>query len=558
MLNADNLTSIAADEAALLLSYLNLPPVGCFADLGERFDPHDEASFEVSAPLRSALGERRAAHGGRFSSLGELVGVDGFGPAELDAMVQRLGDRSRYGHRIETVWGGPDGEKRFFELIESAERYIHISTYIIGGQTGLRLARLLAEKVRSGVQVRLLFCASGFVISGSPSGTGFVSRFSELRSYLLNDMYVRKKIVRELRAAGVPFINSSPIGRHWKRRDLRQHGIRSADEYYGEMRRRGLPDAWLAEQEKIDAQCSVAFANVDHRKMVIVDGEKAFVGSQNLADSYFYTNELSSDPRVNVRNWQWHDNSTIIEGGIVARLNALFAQRWMLSGGDVFAWDDAFYEPRPRIAGHATVGIIPTIPGLLAMSLEDNLGGILKSLIGFDGRPIPRGQNPIRERMMRLPEFANSDLYVEHCYPSDSGLLEHWKEAARRLPEFHMVVPIYYDTKVLGDECDRFFPEMIAAGASLHGYSRAIMHSKIAVMDGWYVVTGSYNMTLRSARADLESEFFIQCPQYGQDVRDRIRHDMRDCRPVRPGLFDHYRSRWSVPIFDAVVRYFFL
>jgi phosphatidylserine/phosphatidylglycerophosphate/cardiolipin synthase-like enzyme len=557
-LNANHLAALDADTAGGLLAYLNLPPVGGFSDAAGPPSPTSNDAYELFASVRGSIRARREIVGGGFNSLDQLIGIENFGPSVLNEIVVRLGDVARYGNRLRPVWGGPESEREFFALLESAERYIHISTYIIGGEAGLRLARLLARKVREGVQARVLFCASGFVVSGSPSGTGFVSPFSEMRSYLLNDMYVRKRIIKEMRASGVPFINSSPIGRHWKRRALRAEGVRTPRDYERWARDHDVPDVWLDEQERIDRECGLAFANVDHRKMVIVDGDRAFVGSQNIADSYFYANELSQDPKLNVRRWQWHDSSAILEGGSAASLNRLFARRWVLSGGDFFDSEDAFYAPLARRAGNAVVTIETSIPGMLRLPIKKNLPRLLWSVAGADRRPVTEGHNPIRDRVLKLPEQAKNDLYVEHCYPSDARLIEHWCGQAASVPDFNMIVPLHYDTKVLGDECDRFYPEMIAAGANLWGYNRAIMHSKVIVADGWYSSVGSYNLTLRSGRADLELQFFIQCPEFGGAIRDRVRDDLKECLPVRPGLFARYRSRRSIPIVDAVIRYLFL
>jgi cardiolipin synthase len=292
--------------------------------------------------------------------------------------------------------------------------------------------------------------------------------------------------------------------------------------------------------------------------MVIVDGERAFVGSQNVADSYFYPNELDRDPRVNFRNWQWHDNSTILEGGLVREMNRLFARRWMLSGGSAFDPEDARYAPPLERVGDAIASMVTTIPGMVRVPWKENAGRFALSLLGADRRPISVGENPVRARLLALPELAQQDLHIEHCYPSDSGLLERWAEIASRGAAVHMVVPLWYDTPVLGAECDRFFPELIAKGARLHGFDRAILHSKIVVMDGYYVATGSYNLTLRSARADLENELFIQDSGYGGAVRDRIRGDFAECVDVVPGTYARYRSRRSIPIFDAIVRFFII
>ncbi len=554
-LRAEDVAALDGDTRKALLGYLNLPPVGALADAAG--PPNREAPYELPEDLRQALLDRRGREG-RFRSPDELLGIPGFGADALAGVVRRIGALGRYGNRVRPVWGGPAGNRELFELIESAEHHIHISMYIIGGEAGLRLAALLAEKARAGVAVRLMFCATGFVISGSPSGTGFVSRFSELRSHLFNDMYVRKRIIRQLDEARIPYLNTSPIGRHWKRRDFRGQGIRSAAAYERWVRARGAPDAWLEEQALIDGECGVPFANVDHRKMIIVDGERAFIGSQNLADSYFYDNELADDPVVNVRNWQWHDNSAVLEGPAVRSLNRLFAERWIMLGGDVFDFNDRHYSPPPRRVGDAVVTIERSRPGMMRLPLKRNLSRMLRSFVGADARPFVVGENPIRERMLSMPRLAERDFYVEHCYPSDSSLLEHWAGLVPGIPEFTMVVPLHYDTKVLGLECDRMYPELIASGATLQGYQRAIMHSKITVVDGWYVSNGSYNLTLRSGRADLELNFFIQCPDYGGAVRALIRNDITDCRLVTPGKVARLRSRFSLPVFDAVVRYLIL
>lgn len=541
------------------MAYLNLPPVGCINDRTyiPGWGEGTEDPYEIAPRTRNALLERRGQEG-RFNSLGQLLDVSDFGVSQFEDIILRLSNLERYGNRVRPVWGGPQANEAFFEILESAQKYIHISTYIVGGQAGLKLARLLARKVKEGVKVRIMFCATGFVISGSPSGTGFVSRFSELRSWLFNDMYVRKKIIAELKENNVPFINNVPIGRHWRRRDLRAQGVKNEKAYFQWLKSRGIPDDWAQEQAMIDRECTFGFSNVDHRKMVIVDGDRAFIGSQNLADSYFYENELHEDPNVNWRNWQWHDNSAILEGGAVRQLNQMFAQRWMLSGGDMYDYTDSFYNPPAKRVGNAAVAIEATIPGGVKLPIAKNWKGFLATFFGFDVRPVSEGKNPIKERLLQLPRMATKNFYVEHCYPADASLLEYWAGLAANVPEFQMVVPHHYDTKVLGTECDRYYPELTEAGVQLHGFNRAIMHSKILVMDGYYVAMGSYNLTLRSARADLENEFFIQCADYGIAVRDRIRGDFNECTPVVPAPLDRYRSRRSVPVIDALFRYLLL
>ena len=74
----------------------------------------------------------------------------------------------------------------------------------------------------------------------------------------------------------------------------------------------------------------------------------------------------------------------------------------------------------------------------------------------------------------------------------------------------------------------------------------------------WLTATGSYNLTLRSARADLELEFYVQSEEFGGAVRDAIAGDIALSTPIAPTALDRFRSRRSLPIIDALVRYCFL
>lgn len=557
-LAASDLERFSKAELSALLAYLNLPPLGAYDDAAGPPRPGTDEAHEVRDPLRARLLERRERLGGEFGEPKDLLGVEGFDGAALGALCERLRDLSRYGHRLRPVWGGPEAERELFALLQGAERSIHIVTLIMGGEVGVRLARLLAEKVRQGVQVRVMFAASGFVMSGSPSTTGFVSPLSELRSWLWHDRYVRKNVVGAIREGGVPFVDCNPIIRHWKRKLFRDQGIRSRDGYRRWAKERGIRDEWLAEQDALDEAYSGSIAHGDHRKMIVVDGCRAFIGSQNLADAYLYSNELSPDPRVNWKRWQWHDNSAILEGGCARELNRQFAKRWALSGGDVFDPDSPEVAAPLERKGDAVVTVHPSLPLGFTQPFWKNFPRLVLSLLGGAPEPVTEGYSALRERIGSLPELARHSMHVEHCYPTDGELLRRWGHQANRLSEFLMVVPLYYDTLLTGFESDRFYPMLQRLGVNLQGYQRAIVHSKIAVADRFYTALGSYNLVLRSARADLELEFFVQDRQYGQAVVERIVADTALCRPVRPSVLDRIRSRLSIPFFDAFMRYFLL
>jgi phosphatidylserine/phosphatidylglycerophosphate/cardiolipin synthase-like enzyme len=557
-LAAHHVERVATADLAALVSYLNLPHLGALDDADAPPRLGENGTYEVCGRERAVLLDRRTRCGGRFSSPAGLVGIDGFGQADLSSILERSSNLRRYGHRVRPVWGGPDAERELFALIDSAQHHIHIVTLIVGGNVGVRLARVLAAKMRDGVAVRLMFSTSGFVVSGSPSATGLVSPLSEQRSWLWHDRYERKRIVRELRAHRVPFIDASPIARHWRRSTFKSQGVGNRDRYAQWARAREIPDPWIDDQLRIDATCASAWGHLDHRKMVIVDGQKAFLGSQNIADSYLYGNELDPDPRVNRGRWQWHDCSAVIEGGCVADLNHHFARRWCVSGGDLFDPADRCYSPTPERVGDAVVTIQSSLPVDLSQPFWPNAPRLCASMLGANVLPVTNGKSRLRDRMIGLPSVAETSFLAEHCYPTDGELLRQWAAHANRIRHFRMVVPLHYDTVLTGLECDRFYPELKAAKIDLQGFERAILHSKIAVADRHYVALGSYNLCRRSARSDLELEVFVQDRDFGAAVADRINADVRLCRPIEPPLFHRIRSRCSIPVFDALMRYFVL
>lgn len=549
------LNTIPEDFHIPLLHYLNLPH-GCFLDDSRSLFHGGAATYELDDEMRSLVLKERAVQGGEYTDVASLSRLHEAAPELLPEILCRLRDVARYGNHLHEVWGGADSKRAFFDLVQSAEKYIHISTYILGGRVGCELAEILAEKKRHGVEVRLLFAASGLVISGSPSGTGMVNRLTALRSFMVNDLYRRKKLLKKLSEGGVPWLDSSPIGCHWRRHAMKKKGIRSASHYYDWLEVNAFPQSWIVEQQLIDAECGVGFVNVDHRKFIIVDGKKAFIGSQNISDSYFYDNELDDDHRKNHRSWQWHDGSFILSGGAVHTLSDLFAMRWWLSGGDRFDYQSYFYKPAPSREGNASVAIVPTIPGTVRAPLKKNLKGFLKTLFGGRCMLQIEGRNPVRERLLRLPEIARESVFAEHCYPSDTEVLIRWSEMVSDGKMLRLIVPRHYDVHFLGMECDSNLPRLVETGADVLAYHRAILHNKVIVVDEYYVIAGSYNLNLRSSRADMECTFFIQDGNLGKCVCARMEQDLIYCEKVVPSIGMKLRSHFSVPVIDAILRYF--
>jgi cardiolipin synthase len=156
-----------------------------------------------------------------------------------------------------------------------------------------------------------------------------------------------------------------------------------------------------------------------------------------------------------------------------------------------------------------------------------------------------------------LPAIAKEKMIVQHCYPSDTELLQCWGQEAKRLNSFQIIVPQHYDVVFLGKECDSNFPSLISYGVQLFGYRRAILHSKFALIDDFYAAVGSYNINVRSSRADMECTFFIQCAEFGRLMQEKFEEDLQQCEKRVPSKLAKFRSRFSIPVIDAILRYLF-
>src|SRR5690606_31263843 len=67
-----------------------------------------------------------------------------------------------------------------------------------------------------------------------------------------------------------------------------------------------------------------------------------------------------------------------------------------------------------------------------------------------------------------------------------------------------------------------------ASGASVTGGSRAMLHSKVLVVDGRLLVVGSMNLDLRSQKQNTEVALLIRSPQLSKQATQSIETALRE------------------------------
>jgi cardiolipin synthase A/B len=171
------------------------------------------------------------------------------------------------GNKVTLLVDGPATYAAMFKAIENATDHINIETFImedIEDETGRKLADLLLQKQREGVQVNLIYDSVG--------------------SYTTPAAFFQR-----LRDGGIEVVEFNPIN-------------------------------------PLKARGKWRLAKSDHRKILIVDGKVAFTGGVNI--SQVYSSSLSAGREGRDTQIPWRDTDVQIEGPAVAEFQKLFLDTW--------------------------------------------------------------------------------------------------------------------------------------------------------------------------------------------------------------------------------------
>ena len=375
--------------------------------------------------------------------------ADRLGARRGGCAPEASGDGARHGlEQLLCVHGGlsdgnqvqwlPDGE-RFFEraaaAVRGAAEHVHCVVYILRPDTtGLRFLALLTEAASRGVQVRLSYDSFG-------------------------SWGLRGRHLAELRAAGgraEPFL---PL--LWKRRPF-----------------------------------TVNLRN--HRKLLVVDGEVAFLGGRNIADEY-RLDRLGQHQR-------WLDAMVEVRGPAVAELQDVFVQDWYTASDEVL---DGVGGAAPPAAGACRVGVVASGPD----QPRSALWFAFAQAVGEASRSVT-----LSSPYLVLPET----------------LLFALQQAAAR----GVQVTIYTngpgaEAWLLYHAQRQRYRALLDAGVRLMETATNYNHAKLLVVDERTVFVGSANMDLRSANLNFElAVVALEEPALAADVLSTVRDRGSGFEPV--------------------------
>lgn len=227
----------------------------------------------------------------------------------------------------------------------------------------------------------------------------------------------------------------------------------------------------------------------NHRKMVIVDGEIGWMGSQNMIAAHY-------DKRSNIRRGlHWQETMARFRGPIVSELNLLFATDWYYESEQMLP-QETVVRPSPDTSGSYECQLVPSGPGFVA---ENNLA-LFNQLFYSATRRI---------------------VAVSPYFVPDESMLAALITAARRGVEVELFVSEIGDQFLVFHAQRSYYSALLEAGVTIWLYrAPTILHAKHVTIDDSVTVIGSSNMDIRSFLLQMECSLMIGGTDFMEKMRE--------------------------------------
>jgi cardiolipin synthase len=254
----------------------------------------------------------------------------------------------------------------------------------------------------------------------------------------------------------------------------------------------------------------------DHRKLLVVDGEKAMTGGMCIGD------EWAGDPgdgRV-----CWRDTMVVVCGPAVAALERSFARMWTRAGSPLPEHEAA--PPGVEECGPSAVRVVEGYPG----------------------------HSRIYRTVQLLTAAVTERLWITDAYlvappPLYAGLVD----AARGGVDVRLLLPGTSDIPMVRLFTRTGYRELLHAGARIFEYRGPMLHAKTLVADHEWARVGSSNLNVSSLVGNWELDLVSEQDGLTATLATQFLHDMAQSseivlmarRRLPPRLVDTIAARSS-------------
>ena len=237
-----------------------------------------------------------------------------------------------------------------------------------------------------------------------------------------------------------------------------------------------------------------------HRKLCVIDGTQAFVGSMNIIECH--CNEYMNGDA-------WRDTGVYVEGDEVGVLQRDFIRLW---------------KKKDR-----------------RMMLKGRLRGRRRVLSGnrvkLNSRKNLREQNYLDLLVLLLG--AQKRVWIETAYfVPDRRLVRALRTVAESGVDVRIMVPAQADVFFIPWVSSAFHRGLLQAGIRIFEYTKTMLHAKAILVDH-YGVVGSSNLNHRSLFHDLEVDVHFTDRDAVDSLARQFLHDVTFCREIALDSWHH-------------------
>ena len=234
----------------------------------------------------------------------------------------------------------------------------------------------------------------------------------------------------------------------------------------------------------------------DHKKLILIDGIKAFTGGLNIANEYRGYHRFK-------KKGGWRDTGIFLEGPIAKRLLDIFKESWKIWKGTSVH----FTKNVEQLAGG-----LPVLPIFTSSA---------------------KGRRRMRKLLYYSINQSRKSIYLTTAYFTPSiRMLQVLENAVSRGVDVKLLLPGKSDVLAAHYAGRAFFTKLLKAGVEIYNYEGEILHAKTAVFDEMWSIIGSSNLDFQSLRRNDEGNVGIIDTGFGKQMTEIFTEDLNQSKKI--------------------------
>jgi cardiolipin synthase len=234
----------------------------------------------------------------------------------------------------------------------------------------------------------------------------------------------------------------------------------------------------------------------NHRKIAIIDGNICYTGGINVGKEY-------AGGMYGKR--KWFDAHLSFGGDAVYPVEEVFAEDWLFATGENIG--ELMRSEQVQRGGDTTLQVIPSGPHM----------------------PRPLIYNTIFSTLNRAKK---SVIIVTPYLVPDQPVMETLKSISNQGIDVKLILPGKNNQPIAAAAGRSYYEELIENGVEIYETKDIMLHAKILVIDGYFVVMGSANMDARSFKINFELNIVAYSGQFADDVSKLVAYYLSQAQMV--------------------------